>query len=145
MAQATQVRVGVVHWIDHFVCCVNDVERWYKFNEQLLGAKSSFNDFVWKSGIGIFQDVARTRIGGFLNKDPMPPTRGVGKGLPRYGYYIEQKDVDAHLKRLEAMDVPHGRRRASRTSASRASRSSGKTRKATRWSSGHPTCSPPER
>lgn len=98
---------GIVHWIDHFVCCTNDVERWYRFNERVLGAKTIVGDFVWSAGIGVFQDIARSRIGGFGMHDPLPPTHGLGQGLPRFGYYIEPAQIEAHVRRLRETGAVH--------------------------------------
>jgi hypothetical protein len=39
--------------------------------------------------------------------EPLEPSPGLGKGLPRHGLYIRQEDVDAHLRRLDEYGVPH--------------------------------------
>ena len=50
---------------------------------------------------GVFQQIGLTRHGGFLARNPIPATLGVGKGLPRYAYFIYAADIDAHLRRLD--------------------------------------------
>ncbi len=42
-----------------------------------------------------------------LSPDPLPPSAGLGKGLPRHGLYIRQADIDTHLRRLDQFNVPH--------------------------------------
>lgn len=99
MAAASSVS-GVVHWIDHYVLCTEDVPRWARFHEQVLGAVTL--PAATKTQPGVFQDIGSIRHGGFKANQALPPTKGLGAGLPRFGYYIEQNDVDAHLRRLRA-------------------------------------------
>jgi predicted enzyme related to lactoylglutathione lyase len=96
-----------VHWIDHWVVCTNDVERWWKFHTQVLNAQLWDDPNGILRGIGVFINFGRTRTGGFDNRRPMPPTLGLGKGLPRYGHYIRESEIDAHLQRLEAAGAAH--------------------------------------
>ena len=56
----------------------------------------------------MFQQVGRIRHGCFEARNPIPQTKGIGKGLPRYGYYIEAADIDAHVRRLAAAGAIHG-------------------------------------
>jgi len=96
---------GAVHWIDHYVTSTNDVERWIAFHERVVGAR------VWpdfRRERGMFMDLARCRIGAFVSQRPLPPTLGLGAGLPRYGLYVHASDIDAHLRRLEAAGAVHG-------------------------------------
>ena len=95
-------RPGTIQWIDHYVVCTNDISRWEAFHSRVLGARTEPD----RSGgqmraIGLFQGWARGRHGGFISKAPLPPTRGLGKGLPRYGFYIAAADIDDHLRRLD--------------------------------------------
>jgi len=57
--------------------------------------------------IGLFQGWARSRHGGFISKAPLPTTRGLGKGLPRYGFHIAATDIDHHLRRLDDAGALH--------------------------------------
>jgi predicted enzyme related to lactoylglutathione lyase len=102
----TKVRAGTVHWIDHYVVCSEDIPRFAAFHAQVLGAVTIPDP----AGVipGVFQQVASIRFGGFTAKAPMPPTLGLGKGLPRYGYFVEAADLDAHLRRLDAAGAIHG-------------------------------------
>jgi predicted enzyme related to lactoylglutathione lyase len=102
----TKVRVGTVHWIDHYVVCSEDIPRWAAFHAKVLGAVT-LPDPGGKLP-GVFQRVARIRHGGFTAKAPMPPTKGPGVGLPRHGYYIYAADIDAHLRRLDEAGAIHG-------------------------------------
>ena len=94
---------GTVHWIDHFVTNSEDIPRWAAFNRALLGAVDSPEPVP-----GIFQDLGAIRIGAFRARAPLPPTRGLATGTPRYGYYIHRADIDAHRRRLEEQGVVHG-------------------------------------
>jgi predicted enzyme related to lactoylglutathione lyase len=98
---------GTVHWIDHYVICTNDIVRWEAFNGQVLGARTLPNPSGSLRDFGIFQSVGSMRLGGFTNLRPLPETRGLGKGLPRYGFYILAADIDAHLRRLDTAGALH--------------------------------------
>lgn len=102
-----EARPGTVYWIDHYVCNTTDVARWGAFHTALLGARNVPDPQGRVPGL--FQDVARCRIGGFVAVNPMPPTLGLGKGLPRYGFYIDKADIDAHMQRLERVGAVHGK------------------------------------
>jgi predicted enzyme related to lactoylglutathione lyase len=102
----TQPR-GAVHWIDHYIVCTNDLPRWEVFHAKALGAKTEPTP-PEAQGLGIFQTLTRGRQGGFIAKSPMPPTKGLGKGLPRYGFFIEARDIDAHLRRLDEAGAVRG-------------------------------------
>jgi catechol 2,3-dioxygenase-like lactoylglutathione lyase family enzyme len=99
-------QTGAVHWIDHYVTNSEDIPRWEAFHAKVLGAVTLPDP----SGRlpGAFQKIARIRHGAFIARNPMPPTKGVGIGLPRYGYYIYAADIDAHMRRLEEADAIHG-------------------------------------
>jgi predicted enzyme related to lactoylglutathione lyase len=100
-------RAGVVHWIDHYVLCTTDVERYTKFHCELLGAEVFPDPRGFLRDIGVFLTFGRMRVGGFDNKAPLPPTLGLRKGLPRYGLYIDAADIDRHLRRLDAVGAIH--------------------------------------
>ena len=104
---STKVRAGTVHWIDHYVICSEDIPRWEAFHTQVLGAVTCTD--LGGQIPGIFQDIGRIRHGGFRAKRPMPPTKGLGVGLPRYGYYIDAADIDAAVARLKAAGAIHGK------------------------------------
>lgn len=92
---------GTVYWIDHFVVNVNDVSRWAAFHEKLLGA------YKKPGPRGIFQMVGPCIIGAFDVTFALPPGGDIGRGLPRFGYYIDKADIATHLRRLEANGVVH--------------------------------------
>src|SRR5207244_9544246 len=48
-------------------------------------------------------------IAAFAQRRPIPSSKGLGVGGPRYGLYVRQEDVDAHLARLEKLGITHGR------------------------------------
>lgn len=98
---------GTVLWIDHYVVCTNDVVRWERFNEELLGASRALEAIVNGTKIGVFQNVGCCRNGGFIAHEPLPPTKGLRDGLPRYGLYVEPNDLDDHMRRLEQLSVQH--------------------------------------
>ena len=92
---------GIVHWIDHYVICTNDIKRWEAFHSKVLGAKTGPQPAEVLE-LGLFQDITQGRHGGFIAKTPLPPTKGLGKGLPRYGFFVEKADLAMHLARLDA-------------------------------------------
>ena len=96
-------KTGPVYWIDHFVLNSEDVPRWEAFNAAILGAT-----FHGPAPRGVFQKVGAGTIGAFRADKALPKSAGVGRGLPRYGYFIERADVEAHLRRLEMNGVAHG-------------------------------------
>jgi predicted enzyme related to lactoylglutathione lyase len=100
-------RPGTVHWIDHYVVCTNDVDRWEAFHSAVQGAVTAPHSPTERARRGIFQDIGVCRHGGFVTKTPLPPTKGLGKGLPRHAHYIHAADIDAHLRRLDKAGAPH--------------------------------------
>jgi len=101
LTNAAAQKTGAVYWIDHFVLNSEDVPRWAAFNTKVLGA------YDLPAVRGIFQAVGPILIGAFEAKAPLPPTAGIGKGLPRYGYFIDKADIAAHVRRLDANGVAH--------------------------------------
>lgn len=98
---------GAVHWIDHYVVCTTDVPRWESFHAVVLGATTRPEPLEIQLRRGIFQTFSRCRHGGFIARTPLPKTKGLGKGLPRYGFFIEAEDIDYHIKRLREVNAPH--------------------------------------
>jgi hypothetical protein len=102
-------RPGTVYWIDHYVVGSDDLERWAEFETNVIGARSmprvgppGGRQFI------VFQDVTEyCHHGAMLSPDPLPPSLGLGKGLPRHGLFIRQSDIDEHLRRLDKFNVPH--------------------------------------
>jgi catechol 2,3-dioxygenase-like lactoylglutathione lyase family enzyme/predicted enzyme related to lactoylglutathione lyase len=101
LTDASIQTTGPVHWIDHFVLNSEDVPRWAAFNTKILGA------YDIPAVRGIFQMVGPTLIGAFPAKKPLPPPGKIGKGLPRYGYYINKADIAKHIDRLDLHGVAH--------------------------------------
>ena len=96
--------MGTVYWIDHFTVCTNDLDRFKEFHAQVLGGKQ------WPGfqGREIFQQVGPCKTGGFTLDRPLPPTRGLGAGLPRYGFFVDPADIGAHVRRLDAAGAVRG-------------------------------------
>jgi predicted enzyme related to lactoylglutathione lyase len=109
MAGKSKSQAGVVHWIDHWVVNTNDVERWTAFHTKVLGAALMPDPSGVLTGLGVFINFGRTRVGGFNNDGPIPATKGLEDGLPRYGVYVDQADLDIHLRRLDEAGAIHGR------------------------------------
>lgn len=107
-------RPGTIYWIDHYTVGTNDLDRWVDFHERLLGAKTE-NASPERRQRGIFQDLPNSHHGGFVMREALPPSAGVGKGLPRYALFVRPDDIDEHLRRLDACQAPHSG--AARTSA----------------------------
>ena len=108
-------RPGTIYWIDHYLVNTNDSVRWEAFHALVLGATAWPDPNGKAVKRGFFQDITRnghggrgTNHGGFVSPTPLPPTKGLGKGLPRYGFYIEAADIDYHLRRLEKAGAVHG-------------------------------------
>ena len=93
-------RAGPVYWIDHYIVCTNDLPRWQAFHSHVLGAVDSLPSPAVRH-LGMFQTFTAGRHGGFKARGPLPQSRGLGKGLPRYGFYIDVADIDSHLRRLD--------------------------------------------
>jgi len=98
-------RPGTIYWIDHYAVGANNLERWTKFHEQVLGAQT------WETRnpqpMNIFQELTNCRHGGFFQQVQLPAPEPPGKALPRYGFYVDAKDFDEHMRRLDAAGAPH--------------------------------------
>jgi hypothetical protein len=108
-------RPGTIYWIDHYLVNTNDSVRWEAFHAQVLGATAWPDPNGKAVKRGFFQDITSngnggrgTNHGGFVCPFPLPPSQGLGRGLPRYGFYIEARDIEAHLGRLDAAGAVHG-------------------------------------
>jgi len=101
-------RPGAVYWIDHYVVGSDDLERWFDFQTKVIGAQppAQFGP-ANRRRIGFHDLTSCCHHGAMLSPDPLPPSAGLGKGLPRHGLYIRQADIDQHLRRLDQLGVPH--------------------------------------
>ncbi len=97
---------GTLYWIDHYVVASNDLDRWADFETKVIGAQSL--PPARGGGFIAFQDITPCcHHGAMLSTDPLPPSAGLGKGLPRNALFIRREDIDQHLRRLEQYNVPH--------------------------------------
>lgn len=105
-----------VHWIDHFVVGTNDLIQWVRWAERVLGMEireiSGVTTAARQQRRPIFAfgypGVGDCHIGAFLQNEMLPPSPGLGRGLPRYGFHVRPEDIDHHLRRLDAHGLPHG-------------------------------------
>ena len=99
-------RPGTVYWIDHYVVGSDNLERWGDFEAKVIGAQPQTRG--GGRGFILFQDITPCcHHGAMLSPEPLPPSAGLGKGLPRHGLFIRQEDIDQHLRRLDQYGVPH--------------------------------------
>lgn len=102
---ADDQRPGTVYWIDHYVVGSDDLDRWTDFQTKVLGARSQSPG---RPGGIAFQDLTSCcHHGAMLSPDPLPPSAGLGKGLPRFGLFIRQEAIEQHLRRLDQYSVRH--------------------------------------
>jgi hypothetical protein len=101
-------RPGTVYWIDHYVVGSNDLGRWFDFQTKVVGARPPrLQGPASRSRIG-FQDLTSCcHHGAMFSAAPLPPSAGLGRGLPRHALFIRQADIDQHLRRLDLLGVPH--------------------------------------
>src|SRR5262249_49058170 len=88
-----------VYWIDHYTVCTNDLAAFGAFHGRVLGGHQYLTPPDTK---GMFQDVARSKTGAFVLNRPLPPSRGLGRGLPRVTFFIEADEIKRRLARLDA-------------------------------------------
>jgi hypothetical protein len=106
---AEDQRPGAVYWIDHYAVATNDLERWLQLMRNLVGAR----DWVRVGPVdqpprAIFQKVTRYQGQDIFNqRTPLPASKGLGKGCPRYGYFVRPEELEQHLRRLDDLQVPH--------------------------------------
>ena len=106
---------GAVHWIDHYVVGTNDMVAWVDWavnatgitRRPIIGLTTAarkrnikITSFLWWEG-------GSCRIGAFLQPEIYSPAKPLGEDLPRCGFYIRPSEVDAHLRRLDRLKIPH--------------------------------------
>lgn len=100
-------RAGTAYWIDHYVVGSDDLDRWADFGTNVIGAQLQGGPPEARRFI-VFQDITPyCHHGATLSPDPLPPSLGLGKGLPRHGLFIRQENIEQHLRRLDQYHVPH--------------------------------------
>lgn len=110
---AEDQRPGTVYWIDHFAVPSNDLDRWIKFQVNVLGAKlDRINGLTTEArqrhqGIAAFCRTPYSMVDAFLQTEQLPAAAEPGSGLPRFGLFIRPEDVDEHLHRLDEQQVRH--------------------------------------
>ena len=108
MTVRDDTRPGTLYWIDHYVVASVDVNRWTNFMTNVVGAQSPTGVGPAGRGLIAFQDLTPCcHHGVMLSPEALPPSPGLGKGLPRHGLYIRREDIDSHLRRLDEYGVPH--------------------------------------
>ncbi|MPZ15062.1 MAG: hypothetical protein GEU73_11670 [Chloroflexi bacterium] len=101
-------RPGTVYWIDHYVVGSDDLDRWADFQIKVLGTRPHGGGPEGRRGFILFQDITPCcHHGAMHSPDPLPRGAGLGNGLPRYGLFIRQQDIEQHLRRLDQHGVPH--------------------------------------
>jgi hypothetical protein len=101
-------RPGTLYWIDHYVVGSDDLDRWTSFMTDVIGAAPHRAAGPEGRRQIAFQDITPfCHHGAMISPDPLPPSAGLGKGLPRHSLFIRQEDIDQHLRRLDQLKVPH--------------------------------------
>lgn len=111
---AEDQRPGTIYWIDHFAVPSNDLDRWIKFQMNVVGAELvRINGLTTEArqrnqgGVAAFCRTPYSMVDGFLASEQLPAASEPGAGLPRFGFFIRPEDVDEHLRRLDAQQAPH--------------------------------------
>lgn len=110
---AEDQRPGTIYWIDHFAVPSNDLDRWIKFQVNVLGAKlERINGLTTEArqrnqGMAAFCRTPYSMVDAFLSSEQLPAAAEPGAGLPRFGFFIRPEDVEEHLRRLDDQQVPH--------------------------------------
>lgn len=106
-------RPGTIYWIDHFAVPSNDLDRWIKFQVNVLGAKlERINGLTTEArqrnqGFAAFCRTPYSMVDGFLSTEQLPAAAEPGAGLPRFGFFIRPEDIEEHLRRLDEHQVAH--------------------------------------
>ena len=103
-----------IYWIDHFVVGTNDMNAWFSWAKEAIGAdRHQFGGLTTQArrhnrAINCFMFIGdgSCHFGAFLQDNPLPPSKGLAKGTPRYGFFIRPADLDEHLLRLQRLGVP---------------------------------------
>src|SRR5436305_10225634 len=75
--------LGTLYWIDHYVVGSDDLDRWGDFQTKLLGAQPHGDVGPAGRRFILFQDLTPCcHHGAMLSPEPLPPSAGLGKGLP---------------------------------------------------------------
>ena len=106
---------GTVHWIDHVVVGTNDIATWVDWAADAIGlAPGHIGGLTTEQRkndrpIAIFLDIGdgSCHMGAFLQREQMPPSKGIGQDYPRYGFFIRPEDIDEHLRRLDDHGIAH--------------------------------------
>ncbi len=112
---AVERQPGVVHWIDHMVLGTNDINAWVEWAVHAIGATpgrmAGLTTAARRRNQPIFVFLAigdgSCHFGAFLQREALPPSAGLGKDTPRYGFFVRPEDVDNHVRRLDAHGIPH--------------------------------------
>ena len=106
---------GAAHWIDHFVVGTNDLSTWVEWALNATGIPrqpiAQLTTAARKRNTTIhcflpFEN-GSCRFGAFLQPEIYPPSKGLGKDLPRFGFFIRTEEIDEHLSRLDRHGIPH--------------------------------------
>jgi predicted enzyme related to lactoylglutathione lyase len=110
---AEDQRPGTIFWIDHFAVPSNDLDKWIRFQLNVLGAKlERINGLTTEArgrnqGVAAFCRTPYSMVDGFLSDKQLPAPEQPGEGYPRFGFFIRPEDIDEHLRRLDENQVAH--------------------------------------
>ena len=110
-----EFRNGAAHWIDHVVVPTNNIDAWVTWGVNAIGVERGpirgLSTAEQKRGgtIACFLDIGdgSCHFGAFLQKEQLPPSKGLGVDTPRYAFFVRPEDLDEHILRLERLGVPH--------------------------------------
>ena len=109
------------HWLDHVAIPTNDLNVFTDWAVMTLGLRpGKFHGISTAERqknvpvhvfLMMYEDngedhgLGPHHIGAFLTPEIMPEiTAPLGKGTPRHGFFIDPKDIDKHMARLEEID-----------------------------------------
>ena len=111
---AEDQRPGTIWWIDHFAVPSNDLDRWIKFQINVVGAElNQINGLTTEArqrgqgGVAAFCKTPYSMVDGFLADKQLPAPAEPGAAFPRFGFFIRAEDIDEHLRRLDEQKVAH--------------------------------------